>query len=45
MCEYQFDMPYSDVEKSIVFIQEGNEVTVPIDYLKSVTVEREELYD
>ena len=45
MREYQFDMPYYEVEKSIVFMQEGNEIPVPVDYLKEVTVEREELYD
>ena len=45
MVDYQYEMPYSEVEKRIVFLQEGNIITVPIDYLESVIVEREELYD
>lgn len=45
MNDYQYEMPYSEVEKTIVFMQEGNEITVPVDYLESVIVEREELYD
>ncbi len=45
MKEYQYEMPYSEVEKSIIFMQEGNEILVPVDYLESVIVEREELYD
>ena len=45
MTEYQYEMPYCGVEKTIVFMQEGIEITVPVDYLEAVTVEREELYD
>lgn len=45
MNEYQYEMPYSEVEKSIVFMQDGNEIAVPVDYLEAVIAEREELYD
>ena len=45
MVEYQYEMPYSEIDKCIVFMQEGNEISVPVDYLESVIAEREELYD
>jgi len=45
MKDYQYEMPYSEIEKSIVFMQEGNEIAVPVDYLEAVIAEREELYD
>lgn len=45
MNEYQYKMPYSEGGKSIAFMQEGNEITVPVDYLEAVIAEREELYD
>lgn len=45
MEEYQYEMPYSEMQKSIVFMQEGNEIVVPVDYLEAVIAEREELYD
>lgn len=42
---YNYEMPYNEVEKRIEFMQPGNIVTVPVDYLKSISVTREELYD
>lgn len=45
MEDYQYEMPYSEIEKNIVFMQEGNEIAVPVDYLEAVIAEREELYD
>lgn len=45
MCEYQYEMPYSEIEKTIAFMQEGNVIASPVDYLESVIAEREELYD
>ena len=45
MKDYQYEMPYSEIEKSFVFMQEGNEIAVPVDYLEAVIAEREELYD
>ena len=42
---YNYEMPYSEVEKRVEFMQPGNMITVPVDYLKSISVTREELYD
>lgn len=43
--DYVYDVPYTDVENTVDFILRGNEITVPVDYIKSVTLTREELYD
>ena len=43
--EYEYDMPYSDIQKEIEFMQEQNVCSVPVDYIKSVKITREELYD
>ncbi len=42
---YNYDMPCHDEQHTIEFLQNGNEISVPIDYVKSVALEREELYD
>lgn len=43
--EYSYELPYTSVGKNIEFLQDGNIVSVPVDYLKSVSITREELYD
>ena len=43
--EYEYDIPYDKVKKDIDFLQSGNRVVVPIDYIESITLTREELYD
>lgn len=45
MSEYSYEIPYTSVGKNIEFFQGGNWVSVPVDYIKSVNVTREELYD
>ena len=45
LCKYNYDMPYSKKETEIDFMQPGFKVTVPIDYMDSVVLIREELYD
>ena len=45
LCEYPYDVPYDEVESSVMFIAEDNFVSVPIDYVEQVTLRREELYD
>ncbi|MBO5060793.1 MAG: hypothetical protein J6C82_07765 [Clostridia bacterium] len=45
LVEYNYEMPYSGAAKSIEFMQTGNQIQIPIDYVKSVSVKREELYD
>ncbi|MDY5948982.1 MAG: hypothetical protein SPJ42_07085 [Oscillospiraceae bacterium] len=42
---YDYEMPSIHSKKRIKYLQQGNEVTVPIDYVESVTLTREELYD
>ncbi len=42
---YKFEMPSVQTKKTIEFLQVGNRITVPIDYIDSVTLTREELYD
>ena len=43
--DYEYDIPYSEVRKDINFLQEGNKIVIPVDYVESVTLTREELYD
>lgn len=45
MEEYEYIIPYSGTEKKIEFIQEGNFISVPIDYISSMIAVREEIYD
>ncbi|MBO5934609.1 MAG: hypothetical protein J6Q94_03875 [Clostridia bacterium] len=43
---YNYDFPYSEIaDRRIVFIQNGNKIVVPIDFIKEITITREELYD
>lgn len=43
--EYEFRMPDYDAEKTIEFMQAGNFVKVPVNFIETVTITREELYD
>ena len=45
MKEYEYEMPAVYSKKRIEFLQSGNDVIVPIDYVNSVSIIREELYD
>ena len=45
MRDYEYDMPYSEVRKDIDYLQQGNKIVVPVDYIESITLVREELYD
>ena len=42
---YDYEIPYSLEHNQIVFLQAGNIVDVPVDYIKELTLTREELYD
>ncbi len=44
MREYNFDMPYKESKRKIAFAQEDNIVIIPVDYVSSVILVREELY-
>lgn len=43
--DYSYDMPYSDTNREIEFLQKGNTIEVPVDFIKSIRLKREELYD
>lgn len=45
MKEYTYDPVESSLEKSVDFIYYGNYVKIPVDYLNSVMVVKEDLYD
>lgn len=45
MAEYEYDIPYSPEQKEIDFLQAGNRIRIPTDYVNTVTLTREELYD
>lgn len=45
MCNYEYEMPSIHTNKKIDYLQPGNKIVIPIDYVESVTLTREELYD
>lgn len=45
MDNYIYEMHNEYTQKCISFLQEGNQIAIPIDYIESITLTREELYD
>lgn len=45
MVDYTYDMPERKDQRTVRFLQAGNEVTLPVNYVQAITLEREELYD
>lgn len=45
MRSYEYEIPYVRVNRDIDFLQQGNIVNIPVDYVKSISLKREELYD
>ena len=43
--DYEYEMPSVHSKKKIEYLQQGNEIIIPIDYVESVELTREELYD
>ena len=44
--DFPYPIPYSDGMKSqIEFMQSGSKVQIPVNFVKRITVRREELYD
>lgn len=44
--DMEYPMPYTDAQKTkIEFLQKGNLVEVPVDFIKSMRIRREELHD
>jgi hypothetical protein len=43
--DYDYYMPYSSSGKTVDYMQSGNEIFIPVDYVESITLIREELYD
>ncbi|MBR7133799.1 MAG: hypothetical protein IKD04_09745 [Clostridia bacterium] len=42
---YSYDVHYEENERKIEFMQPGNMVELPVDYIKAIKVQREEMYD
>ncbi len=45
MKDYNYDMFCSESKCNIEFMQPGHQISIPVDYLKEITLTREELYD
>ena len=45
LADYDYPVPFAASETEIEYIQSGNTVSLPVDYLKSIILEREELYE
>lgn len=43
--DYEYALPYSGALKDIDYLQEGNKLQIPIDFVEEFFVTREELYD
>lgn len=43
--DYEYEMPSIHSKKRIEYLQQGNDIIIPIDYVESITLTREELYD
>lgn len=43
--DYDYEMPDVYAMKRIEYLQIGNEITIPVDYVEKITLTREELYD
>ena len=42
---YSYTMQLTGHESLIEFVQPGNEIRIPVDFIKSLTLQKEELYD
>ena len=45
MGKYDYEMPYPCFDEEIEYMQKGNKIKVPVNFIKEVTLTREELYD
>jgi hypothetical protein len=45
MKNYEYDMPSCETVESIEYMQRGNQIKIPVDYVKEIKVRREEIYD
>ena len=43
--DYDYDIPYEDTDSTVEFDRMGCTARVPVNYLRRVTITREELYD
>ncbi len=44
-CSYNYEFPYCVATNVIEFLHKGTTIAVPVDYIKCITLKREELYD
>lgn len=45
LCDYDYNIPYEQLTNRITFIQNGNTVEVPINYVGTIILEGEDFYD
>lgn len=44
--DFDYPIPFSaDQQSTVEFLQKGNQVQIPVDFVKCVTIRREDLYD
>lgn len=44
-CRYEYDIPDLNSHKKITYLQQGNDIVLPIEYVESIMLTREEFYD
>ena len=42
---YSYDMPIKENDMNIEFLQCGNQIMIPVDYVEAITLNREEMYE
>lgn len=45
LCDYEYDLPYEQMVNRITFLQSGEKIDVPINYVSSIKLEVESFYD
>ena len=44
--DYRFELPFRDQDvRDIEYVESGNQIRLPVCYIKAMTIQREELYD
>ena len=44
--DFSYPLPYSEDQSAVIeFMQPGNQVTVPVSFVRRITLRMEELYD
>ena len=43
--DYDYEIPFEEINNVIEFLVKDNFIEIPIDYVRDIAIEREELYD